>query len=103
MIPASAPSLAQETSRTRPFAIRGRWNRVFEIALSVLIGAGFFLLLRTTPDLPGGTDGYRHVKQALRLITEPKAMIADPWRLAYFWHAPVGSLFGVHLLLAPFV
>src|SRR5258708_2174767 len=103
MTPASALSLAQDAPTARPFASGGNRNRVIEIAISVLIGAGFFLLLRATPDLPGGTDGYRHVKQALRLITEPKAMFADPWRLAYFWHRPVDPWFGFHLLLAPFV
>jgi len=78
-------------------------NRVFEIATSVLIGVCFFLLLRMTPDIPAGTDGYRHVKQAWRLIHEPRAMFADPWHLAYLWRAPVDPWFGFHVLLAPFV
>jgi hypothetical protein len=99
MTPAIAPSLTEDTSKR----IGGNWNRVFEIGLSVLFAAGFFLLLRATPDLPGGTDGYRHVKQALRLITEPKAMFADPWHLVYLWPRPVDPWFGYHLLLAPFV
>jgi len=42
------------------------------------------------------------VKQASRLITEPRAMFADPWHLAYFWNKPVDPWFGYHLLLAPF-
>ena len=29
-------------------------------------------------------------------------MFGDPWRLAYFWNAPVDPWFGYHLLLAPF-
>jgi hypothetical protein len=103
MTPATAPSLTAEPTQASAFAIGGNWNRVFEIAISVLIGAGFFLLLRATPDLPGGTDGYRHVTQAWRLIHEPKAMFADPWHLAYLWHKPVDPWFGYHLLLAPFV
>lgn len=78
------------------------WDRALEIAISVLLGLGFFLLLRATPDIPGGFDGYRHAKQASRLISEPHAMFADPWHLAYFWRAPVDAWFGYHLLLAPF-
>src|SRR5580704_17309720 len=103
MTPATAPSLTGEPSKTVPSSIGGNWNRIFEIAISLLIGAGFFLLLRATPDLPGGTDGYRHVKQAWRLITEPKAMFSDPWHLAYLWRRPVDPWFGYHLMLAPFV
>jgi hypothetical protein len=77
-------------------------DRAFEIAISALLGLGFFLLLRATPDIPGGFDGYRHVKQASRLISEPHSMFADPWHLAYFWRVPVDAWFGYHLLLAPF-
>lgn len=78
-------------------------QRAVEIAVAVLIGAGFFLLLQASPDIPGGTDGYRHAKQAFRLIHEPKAMFADPWHLAYLWPRPVDPWFGFHALLAPFV
>jgi hypothetical protein len=95
---ASSPSMDASTPSLFPLR-----NRFYEVAVSFLIGAGFFFLLQATPDLPGGTDGYRHVKQALRFITEPKAMFADPWHLAYFWPGPVDPWFGYHLLLAPFV
>lgn len=100
MPPAIAPSPLVDAPRTSAFAIS---NRFYEVAISFLIGAGFFLLLQATPDLPGGTDGYRHVTQAWRLIHEPQAMFADPWHLAYFWRKPVDPWFGYHLLLAPFV
>ncbi len=73
-----------------------------ELAVSLLIGALFFALLSAIPDLPGGFDAYRHVKQASRLISEPRAMFADPWHLAYFWPKPVDAWFGYHLLLSPF-
>lgn len=101
MTPVYAPSIPQGTAKTSVFPIAG-WDRAFEIAVSILLGLGFFLLLRATPDIPGGFDGYRHVKQASRLITEPRSMFADPWHLAYFWRAPVDAWFGYHLLLAPF-
>jgi hypothetical protein len=74
----------------------------YEILLSILIGAGFFLLLSASPDSSGGFDAYRHAKLASRLITEPKAVFADPWHLAYFWRQPVDVWFGYHMLLAPF-
>ena len=95
MTATDAPSLTEDASKTRHFGM--------ESAVSVLIGALFFLLLRMTPDIPAGTDGYRHVKQAWRLIHEPRAMFADPWHLAYLWRAPVDPWFGFHVLLAPFV
>jgi hypothetical protein len=88
MTPVYAPSVRRDTA--------------FEIAISALLGLGFFLLLRATPDIPGGFDGYRHVKQASRLISEPHSMFADPWHLAYFWRVPVDAWFGYHVLLAPF-
>jgi hypothetical protein len=100
MIPAIAPSPSVDAPKVNSFAIS---NRYYEIAISFLIGAGFFLLLQATTDIPGGTDGYRHVKQAWRLIHEPHAMFADPWHLAYFWRKPVDPWFGYHLLLVPFV
>src|SRR5712692_8188537 len=59
--------------------------------ISLLIGGAFFLLLRATPDFPGGYDSYRHVKLASRLITEPREVFADPWHLAYFWPKPVDA------------
>jgi hypothetical protein len=98
MTPVDAPSISRDTAKSRAVD----WDRAFEIAISALLGLGFFLLLRATPDIPGGFDGYRHVKQASRLITEPRAMFADPWHLAYFWRVPVDAWFGYHVLLAPF-
>jgi hypothetical protein len=81
-----------------------RWDRAFEIVMSILIGFGFFvILLCSTPDISIGDDGYRHAKLALRLVTEPRAMLADPWRLEHFWRAPVDVWFGYHALLAPFM
>ncbi|HVP00644.1 MAG TPA: hypothetical protein VMT15_21385 [Bryobacteraceae bacterium] len=77
-------------------------NRTREIAISALIGVLFFLLLQATPDVPGGFDGYRHVKQAWRILAEPRAMFSDPWRVAYFWPKPVDAWFGYEALLAPF-
>lgn len=53
------------------------------------------------PSLPGGDDGYRHVKLAARLVREPAAVFADPWHLVYFWPKPVDAWFGYHMLLAP--
>ena len=70
--------------------------------ISTLIGCAFLLLLKLTPDLPGGYDAYRHVKLASRLISEPAQVFKDPWHLAYFWPKPVDPWFGYHLLLAPF-
>jgi len=90
MTAVDAPTVSRDTANLR------------QIAISAILALGFFLLLRTTPDIPGGFDGYRHVKQASRLISEPHSMFADPWRLAYFWHMPVDAWFGYHLLLAPF-
>jgi hypothetical protein len=98
MTPVDAPSISRDTAKSRAVD----WNRAFEIAISALLGLGFFVLLRATPDIPGGFDGYRHVKQASRLISEPHSMFADPWHLAYFWRAPVDAWFGYHVLLAPF-
>ena len=66
------------------------------------MGAGFFLLLLTSPNIPGGDDAYRHVKMASRLIHEPSRVFQDPWNLVYFWPHPVDVWFGYHLLLAPF-
>lgn len=94
MTPVETPSIPQTTAKKRVVPA--------DVAVSVLLAIGFFLILRATPDIPGGFDGYRHVKQASRLITEPHAMFADPWRLAYFWRAPVDAWFGYHVLLAPF-
>jgi hypothetical protein len=98
MTPVDAPSVSRDTAKLPAVD----WDRAFELAISVLLGVGFFLLLRATPDIPGGFDGYRHVKQASRLISEPHSMFADPWHLAYFWRVPVDAWFGYHLLLAPF-
>jgi hypothetical protein len=98
---ASAPVIPPDTAKPRVFAVTRR-DRIVEILVSILIGAAFFLILRGIPDIPGGYDGYRHAKQALRLVTEPRAMFADPWHLAYFWHVPVDVWFGYHVLLAPF-
>lgn len=97
MTPVDARIVPRDTAR---FPVD--WDRALEIAISALLSLGFFLLLRATPDIPGGFDGYRHAKQASRLISEPHAMFADPWHLAYFWRAPVDAWFGYHLLLAPF-
>ncbi len=77
-------------------------DRTREIAVSALLGALFFLLLQATPDVPGGFDGYRHVKQAWRILAEPSAMFADPWHVAYFWPRPVDAWFGYEAFLAPF-
>ena len=98
MTPVHTPSVSRDTVIGRPI----EWDKAFEIAISALLGLGFFLLLRATPDIPGGFDGYRHVKQASRLISEPRSMFADPWHLAYFWRVPVDAWFGYHVLLAPF-
>ena len=72
-----------------------------KIAISSLIAGAFFVLLRATPDLPGGYDSYRHARMAARLLRDPQAVFADPWRLAYFWPKPVDPWFGYHALLAP--
>ena len=101
MTPVDAPSIPQNIAKQRALPKAGQ-DRAFELAIAALIGLGFFLLLRATPDIPGGFDGYRHVKQASRLISEPHSMFADPWHLAYFWRAPVDAWFGYHVLLAPF-
>ncbi|HEV1286716.1 MAG TPA: hypothetical protein VNU44_15450, partial [Bryobacteraceae bacterium] len=98
MTPVDTPSVSRDTAKLAAVD----WERTFEIAISALLALGFLLLLRATPDIPGGFDGYRHVKQASRLITEPHSMFADPWHLAYFWRLPVDAWFGYHLLLAPF-
>ena len=103
MTPTIAADLAKDASPESRSTVGCRGNRAFEIAISFLFGAGFFLLVRASPDLPGGTDGYRHVKQAIRLITEPRAMFADPWHLPFLWHKPVDPWFGYHVMLAPFV
>jgi len=90
-------------SRGRDHAAGLSRMRVFEIAVSILMAAGFFVLVSATPDIPSATDGYRHATQAWRLVNEPKAMFADPWHLAYLWSRPVDGWFGYHVLLAPFV
>jgi hypothetical protein len=90
MTPVDAPSIPQDIAKQRALPKAGQ-DRAFELAIAALIGLGFFLLLRATPDIPGGFDGYRHVKQASRLISEPHSMFADPWHLAYFWRAPVDA------------
>ena len=102
MIPATAPSLSGTTPQECPATACDHPNRILEIAVSILIGIGFFLLLRASPNIPAATDGYRHVKEAWRLIHEPKAALADPWRLAYLWPRPVDAWFGFHVLLVPF-
>jgi hypothetical protein len=99
MTPIIAPYLTEDHSK----AVTHNRNRLIEISISILIGAAFFLLIRATPDIPAATDAYRHVKQAFRLITEPRAMFVDPWHLAYLWPHAVDPWFGYHLLLAPFV
>ena len=73
-----------------------------DLLFSLVLGIAFFLLLRSTPDIPGGDDGYRHVKFASRLIRDPHAALLQPWKLVYFWPNPVDVWFGYHLLLAPF-
>ena len=70
--------------------------------MCLLVAAGFFLLVSATPDLPGGFDSYRHVKQASRYVLEPRAVFSDTWSLPYFWPKPVDAWFGFHILLAPF-
>lgn len=102
MTPKNASDAARNGSGASGSPIGRGGSRAFEIAISVLFGTSFLLLLRATRDLPGGTDGYRHVKQAIRLITEPGAMFADPWHLPYLWHKPVDPWFGYHVMLAPF-
>ena len=72
-----------------------------DLLWSLLIGAGFFLLLSATPAIPGGDDGYRHVKFAYRLI-RGQGVLSQPWDLAWFWPRPVDGWFGYHLLLSPF-
>jgi hypothetical protein len=97
------PELRLESAAPGALAPGAFWSsRAGEAAISVLIGCAFFLLLRATPDSPGGFDAYRHARMASRLLTEPRAVFADPWRLAYFWPKPVDAWFGYHLLLAPF-
>ena len=80
-------------------ASRNVWGS--DLVFSLLAGAAFFLLLRATPDIPGGDDGYRHVKFAFRLI-RGQGVIAQPWKLLCYWPNPVDAWFGYHLLLAPF-
>jgi hypothetical protein len=72
-----------------------------DLLFSLLAGAAFFLLLRATPDIPGGDDAYRHVKFAYRLVRDPHDALSQPWKLLYFWPKPVDAWFGYHLLLAP--
>ncbi len=72
-----------------------------KLAVSCLFGIGAYLLLLCTPWIPGGDDGWRHVKFAHRLATEGRAALADPWHLQYFWPKPIDGWFGYHLLLAP--
>ncbi|MEO8029013.1 MAG: hypothetical protein ABI823_21210 [Bryobacteraceae bacterium] len=72
-----------------------------KLLISLLFAAGAYLLLLSTPWIPGADDGYRHVKFAHRLATEGRAALADPWRLLYFWPKPIDGWFGFHLLLAP--
>ena len=72
-----------------------------DLLFSVIAAAAFFLLLRATPDIPGGDDAYRHVKFAYRLIHDPHDALLYPWKLMYFWPKPVDAWFGYHLLLAP--
>ena len=74
------------------------WNEIF---VCLLIAAGFFVLLCATPDLPGGFDAYRHVKQASRYLTEPHEVFTNTWSLPYFWPKPVDAWFGFHILLLP--
>jgi hypothetical protein len=87
-----------------PFGARGITLRVVAagILVALLFGVAFFCLLRVCPDIPGGDDGYRHVKMASRLIRAPHATFANPWHLVYFWPKPVDPWFGYHVLLAPF-
>jgi len=73
-----------------------------EILVCLLIAAGFFALVSATPDLPGGFDSYRHVKQASRYVADPQAVFSDTWSLPFFWPKPVDPWFGFHVLLAPF-
>jgi hypothetical protein len=69
--------------------------------LSLAATVGLFLISQATPDIPGGDDGYRHVKFAYRLIRDPHDALSDPWKVLYHWPKPMDAWFGYHLLLAP--
>jgi hypothetical protein len=73
-----------------------------KLLISLIFGAGAYRLLLCTPWIPGNDDGWRHLKLALRLATEGRQALSDPWHLLYFWPHPVDGWFGYHLLLAPF-
>jgi hypothetical protein len=77
-------------------------RRYVDLTIALLLGASFFLILLGTPNIPGGDDAYRHVKMASRLVTDGRAVFADPWLLPYLWPKPVDAWFGYHVLLAPF-
>jgi hypothetical protein len=74
---------------------------VSDLLLSLATAAGLFLISQATPDIPGGDDGYRHVKFAYRLIRDPHNALSDPWKLVYHWPKAMDAWFGYHLLLAP--
>lgn len=63
---------------------------------------GFFLLLNLYPGIPGGDDGYRHLKMAQLIAEDWQNVKADPWHLVYLWPKPVDVWLGFELLLAPF-
>lgn len=76
-------------------------KHIIDIGISVLFGVGLLVLSLASPSIPGGDDAYRHAKYASRLMADPGAAMADPWRLVYFWPKPVDAWFGYHVLLAP--
>jgi len=78
---------------------RAPWRS--DLLLSLAAAVGLFLVLQATPDIPGGDDGYRHVKFAYRLIRDPYSALSDPWKVLYFWPRPMDAWFGYHVLLAP--
>src|SRR3989344_2952201 len=63
--------------------------------------AAFFLLLSASPNMPGGDDGYRHIKFANLIATNWQDVAQNSWHVAYLWPQPVDIWFLFHLLAAP--
>jgi hypothetical protein len=72
-----------------------------KLILILLCCLAFFSLLNLTPGIPGGDDGYRHVKFAQLIYTDWQTAKTEGWHIVFHWPKPVDAWFLFHLLLGP--